>query len=89
MRKPDVGVGNGGDWDASRGCIVDSCSNDTITTSYEASEWEVLPCYFYDGLRPYKVTLLLMEQELSLIALTLHLTLIRLALITMIQRHLQ
>ena len=52
MRKPDIGVGNAGDWDASRGCIVDSCSNDTITTSYEASEWEVLPCYFYDGCDP-------------------------------------
>ena len=52
VRKPNVGIGNAGDWDMSRGCVVDSCSNDSITTAYESSEWDVIPCYFYDGCDP-------------------------------------
>ena len=52
MRKPVVGMGNAGDWDSSRGCVADSCTNDTITTSYEESEWNIIPCYFYEGCDP-------------------------------------
>ncbi|SVC82902.1 uncharacterized protein METZ01_LOCUS335756, partial [marine metagenome] len=49
MRKPHIGTGNAGNWDFSRGCVVYPCTNDSVTTSYQASEWEVYPCYFYDG----------------------------------------
>ncbi|MBT3230028.1 MAG: T9SS type A sorting domain-containing protein [Candidatus Marinimicrobia bacterium] len=45
-RKPNVCVGNAGNWDASRGCVADTCDNDTITTSYEMSEWEVIACHY-------------------------------------------
>ena len=46
IRKPDVCEGNGGNWDASRGCIVDTCDNYTANTSYDESEWEVIACHF-------------------------------------------
>lgn len=48
MRKPVVCVGNGGDWDASRGCIADTCDNSSVTTSYEESEWRVIACHYPD-----------------------------------------
>ena len=40
QRKFDVCGGNSGDWNASRGCIDESCSE----TSYALSEWEVINC---------------------------------------------
>ena len=46
LRKPDICQGNAGNWDASRGCIADTCGNDTVTTSYEMSEWEVIACHY-------------------------------------------
>jgi hypothetical protein len=46
LRKPDVCEGNAGNWDDSRGCIADTCANDTVTTSYELSEWEVIACHY-------------------------------------------
>ena len=51
LRKPDVGFGNAGDWNSSRGCVTDSCNN-TITelpqTTYEQSEWNVYACHYPD-----------------------------------------
>jgi len=46
LRKPDICEGNAGDWDASRGCMSDTCGNDTVTTSYELSEWDVIACHY-------------------------------------------
>jgi hypothetical protein len=40
QRKFDVCGGNSGDWNESRGCIDESCSE----TSYALSEWEVINC---------------------------------------------
>ena len=40
QRKFDVCGGNSGNWDASRGCADESCSE----TSYALSEWEVINC---------------------------------------------
>ncbi len=40
QRKFDVCGGNSGNWDASRGCVDESCSE----TSYALSEWEVINC---------------------------------------------
>ncbi len=50
-RKPEVCSGNAGNWNASRGCVTDSCTNwltDTPQTSFESSEWNVSACYFPD-----------------------------------------
>ena len=51
IRKPDVCLGNAGDWNSSRGCVTDSCNN-TITeqaqTTYEQSEWDVFACFYPD-----------------------------------------
>ena len=50
-RKQEVCYGNAGNWDASRGCVTDSCTNwltDTPQTSYEESEWNVYACYYPD-----------------------------------------
>ncbi|MCF7826785.1 MAG: T9SS type A sorting domain-containing protein [Candidatus Marinimicrobia bacterium] len=46
LRKPDVCAGNAGDWDSSRGCIADTCDNNSSTTDYESSEWEVIACHY-------------------------------------------
>tara|TARA_B100000519_G_scaffold193866_1_gene196995 strand:- start:63 stop:2564 length:2502 start_codon:yes stop_codon:yes gene_type:complete len=40
QRKFDVCGGNSGDWNTSRGCVDESCSE----TSYALSEWEVINC---------------------------------------------
>ena len=40
QRKFDVCGGNSGDWNSSRGCVDESCSE----TSYALSEWEVINC---------------------------------------------
>ncbi len=40
QRKFDVCGGNSGNWDASRGCVDENCSE----TSYALSEWEVINC---------------------------------------------
>ena len=40
QRKFDVCGGNSGDWNLSRGCVDESCSE----TSYALSEWEVINC---------------------------------------------
>ena len=40
QRKFDVCGGNSGNWDSSRGCVDESCSE----TSYALSEWEVINC---------------------------------------------
>ena len=40
QRKFDICGGNGGDWDSSRGCIDDDCTE----TSSATSEWEVINC---------------------------------------------
>ena len=50
-RKPDVCYGNAGNWNSSRGCVTDSCTNwitDTPQTTYEESEWDVHACYYPD-----------------------------------------
>jgi len=51
-RKPDVCYGNAGNWNSSRGCVTDSCTNwitDTPQTTYEESEWDVHACYYPDA----------------------------------------
>ena len=51
-RKPSVCYGNAGDWNSSRGCVTDSCTNwltDTPQTIYEESEWDVHACYYPDA----------------------------------------
>ena len=40
QRKFDVCGGNSGDWNTSRGCVDENCSE----TSYALSEWEVINC---------------------------------------------
>ena len=50
-RKPDVCYGNAGNWNTSRGCVTDSCTNwltDIPQTSYEESEWDVHACFYPD-----------------------------------------
>ena len=50
-RKPEVCYGNAGNWNDSRGCVTDSCTNwltDTPQTSYEESEWDVHACFYPD-----------------------------------------
>lgn len=50
-RKPDVCYGNAGNWNNSRGCVTDSCTNwltDIPQTSYEESEWNVYACFYAD-----------------------------------------
>jgi hypothetical protein len=50
-RKPEVCYGNAGNWNDSRGCVTDSCTNwltDTPQTAYEESEWDVHACYYPD-----------------------------------------
>ena len=50
-RKPEVCYGNAGNWNDSRGCVTDSCTNwltDTPQTSYEESEWNVQACFYPD-----------------------------------------
>ena len=50
-RKPEVCYGNAGNWNNSRGCVTDSCTNwltDTPQTSYEESEWDVHACFYPD-----------------------------------------
>ena len=50
-RKSDVCYGNAGNWNLSRGCVTDSCTNwltDTPQTAYENSEWDVYACYYPD-----------------------------------------
>ena len=51
-RKPAVCFGNAGNWNSSRGCVTDSCTNwitDTPQTTYEESEWDVHACYYPDA----------------------------------------
>jgi len=51
IRKPGVCYGNAGDWNSSRGCVTDSCTNwltETPQTTYEESEWVVQACYYPD-----------------------------------------
>ena len=51
-RKPDVCYGNAGNWNDSRGCVTDSCTNwltETPQTSYENSQWDVYACYYPDA----------------------------------------
>ena len=51
-RKSGVCYGNTGNWNNSRGCITDSCTNwitDTPQTAYEESEWDVYACYYPDA----------------------------------------
>ena len=50
-RKADVCYGNAGNWNNSRGCVTDSCTNwltDTPQTTYDESEWDVYACYYPD-----------------------------------------
>ncbi len=50
-RKPEVCYGNAGNWNDSRGCVTDSCTNwltDIPQTSYEESEWDVHACFYPD-----------------------------------------
>jgi len=50
-RKTGVCYGNAGDWNSSRGCVTDSCTNwltETPQTTYEESEWDVHACYYPD-----------------------------------------
>ena len=50
-RKPEVCYGNSGNWNDSRGCVTDSCTNwltDNPQTSYEESEWDVHACFYPD-----------------------------------------
>ena len=44
QRKFNICGGNGGDWNASRGCIDEECTE----TSYVNSEWEVINCALAD-----------------------------------------
>ena len=44
QRKFNICGGNGGDWNSSRGCVDDDCSE----TSYAISEWEVINCALAD-----------------------------------------
>ena len=51
-RKPSVCYGNAGNWNGSRGCVTDSCTNwitDTPQTTYNESEWDVHACYYPDA----------------------------------------
>lgn len=51
-RKPDVCYGNAGNWNDSRGCVTDSCTNwltETPQTSYDNSQWDVYACYYPDA----------------------------------------
>jgi len=51
-RKPGLCYGNAGEWNNSRGCVTDSCTNwltDTPQTNYEESEWDVHACYYPDA----------------------------------------
>jgi len=51
-RKSDVCYGNAGNWNDSRGCVTDSCTNwltETPQTSYENSQWDVYACYYPDA----------------------------------------
>ena len=51
-RKPGVCYGNAGNWNNSRGCVTDSCTNwitDTPQTTYDQSEWDVHACYYPDA----------------------------------------
>ena len=51
-RKADVCYGNAGNWNDSRGCVTDSCTNwltDTPQTTYDESEWDVHACYYPDA----------------------------------------
>ena len=51
-RKPGVCYGNAGNWNSSRGCVTDSCTNwitDTPQTTYDQSEWDVHACYYPDA----------------------------------------
>lgn len=45
QRKFNICGGNGGDWNASRGCVDEACSE----TSYATSEWEVINCALADA----------------------------------------
>ena len=50
-RKPEVCYGNAGNWNDSRGCVTDTCTNwltETPQTSYEQSEWNVQACFYPD-----------------------------------------
>ena len=44
QRKFNVCGGNGGNWNESRGCVDDECTE----TSYANSEWEVINCALAD-----------------------------------------
>ena len=51
-RKQDVCYGNAGNWNDSRGCVTDSCTNwltETPQTTYENSQWNVYACYYPDA----------------------------------------
>ena len=51
-RKQDVCYGNAGNWNDSRGCVTDSCTNwltETPQTTYENSQWDVYACYYPDA----------------------------------------
>lgn len=51
-RKPDVCYGNAGNWNDSRGCVTDSCTNwltETPQTTYDNSQWDVYACYYPDA----------------------------------------
>ncbi len=51
-RKPEVCYGNAGNWNSSRGCVTDSCTNwitETPQTAYEESEWDVHACHYPDA----------------------------------------
>ena len=51
-RKSGVCYGNTGNWNNSRGCVTDSCTNwitDTPQTTHEESEWDVHACYYPDA----------------------------------------
>lgn len=51
-RKPNVCYGNSGNWNDSRGCVTDSCTNwitETPQTTYENSQWDVYACYYPDA----------------------------------------
>ena len=51
-RKPEVCYGNAGNWNSSRGCVTDSCTNwitETPQTTYEESEWDVHACHYPDA----------------------------------------
>lgn len=48
QRKSSVCNGNSGDWEISRGCFEEDCDNDSVSTAYELSEWEIIACHFPD-----------------------------------------